>query len=131
MVAFFDSPGVPKQRKTWYPDYKSQREDRTPQEQFQLDLIQEGLGHLGIHVHPVTQDEADDAIHAMARSAYGRGYHVIIATTDKDFASAVTARSLPSPDAPAGLARGISVVNLFDVEKKPSEAVWASKDDVF
>jgi len=68
-----------------YEDYKKDRRPMPDDLVVQLPLVNEVLEGFRIPVIGVSDWEADDLIGSLACNARDRGYHVVIATSDKDF----------------------------------------------
>jgi DNA polymerase-1 len=77
--------GSAKSRHEAFEDYKKDRRPMPDDLAIQLPLVNEVLDGFGIPVIGVVDWEADDLIGSLACSARDRGYHVVIATSDKDF----------------------------------------------
>lgn len=83
VVVGFDDPTHNHRRSRW-PSYKAQREEKLPTLVSQLDLAREVLDGLGIHV--VTPDgwEADDVLASAARLVADDGGVTVLVTSDRD-----------------------------------------------
>src|SRR5947199_5507348 len=77
--------GSAKTRHEAYADYKQDRRPMPDDLVIQLPLVNEVLDGFRIPVIGVEDWEADDLIGSLACVARDRGYHVVIATSDKDF----------------------------------------------
>ena len=77
--------GSSKTRHEAYEDYKKDRRPMPDDLSVQLPFVNEVLDGFRIPVIGVEDWEADDLIGSLACVARDRGYHVVIATSDKDF----------------------------------------------
>jgi len=90
LVVVWDG-GLNAERLAALPDYKAQRPDMPADLRPQLDGIVEFLAAAGIASHWADGVEADDCIATLARRA-ADGWHVVIASSDKDFMQLVSGR---------------------------------------
>ncbi len=74
----------PKFRHALYPEYKGQREAPPEALQHQFPWFRKITDALGIQAYCVENYEADDVIATLTRQGREAGYHVIIASSDKD-----------------------------------------------
>ncbi len=102
--------GLAAERLAALPDYKAQRPPTPEALASQLPQLADWLIAAGWASHEQEGFEADDWIGTYARRAEAAGWHVVIASSDKDFQQLVTDR-----------------VGLFNPSDK-SEKVWAASD---
>ncbi len=83
IVVGFDDPSHNRRKSRW-PSYKAQREEKLPTLVSQLALATEFLEQVGVHV--VTPDgwEADDVLASTARTVAGDGGTTVLVTSDRD-----------------------------------------------
>ncbi len=74
----------PKFRHKLYPDYKGQREAPPEELQLQFPWFHKITNALGIQAYECENYEADDIIGTLTKQARSMGWHVIIASSDKD-----------------------------------------------
>ncbi len=74
----------PKFRHVLYPEYKGQRTEPPELLQLQFPWFRQITDAMGIHAYDVESYEADDVIATLTRQARAAGWHVVIASSDKD-----------------------------------------------
>jgi 5'-3' exonuclease len=82
-VAFDEGPSTV--REAQFEDYKKDRKPMPDDLSVQIPLVYEVLEGFRIPIIRASEWEADDFIGSLACAARDRGYHVTIATSDKDF----------------------------------------------
>ena len=100
--------GLSAERMAAHPEYKVNRPEMPGDLRPQLDEIVEYLAAAGVASHCGDQVEADDYIACLARRAAAAGWHVVIASADKDF------MQLVSP-----------LVGLWNPNDKAAGVVWS------
>ncbi len=75
-----------------YPEYKANREAMPDDLRKQIEPLHEIIRAMGLPLLCVEGVEADDVIGTLAREATGKGYEVLISTSDKDMAQLVNDR---------------------------------------
>jgi len=91
LVVVWDG-GLSAERMAAHPEYKINRPEMPADLRPQLDEMVEYLAAAGVASHCGDQVEADDYIACLARRAAAAGWHVVIASADKDFMQLVSER---------------------------------------
>ena len=89
LVVVWDG-GLSAERMAAHPEYKINRPEMPADLRPQLDEMVEYLAAAGVASHCGDQVEADDYIACLARRAAAAGWHVVIASADKDFMQLVS-----------------------------------------
>jgi DNA polymerase-1 len=82
--------GLSAERAAIHPEYKQQRPEMPSDLRLQLDGLVEYLAAAGLASYCGEGIEADDYIGCLARRAAAAGWHVVIASSDKDFMQLVS-----------------------------------------
>ena len=83
-IAMAHDVAGPKFRHALYPDYKGQREAPPEELQMQFPWFRRITDALGLPAYEYEGFEADDVIATLTRQARSMGWHVVIASSDKD-----------------------------------------------
>ncbi len=89
IAVIFDAK-VPCFRKQIYPDYKANRKPMPEDLRAQVDLVYDIIKSMGLPLIVVEGVEADDVLASYAKEAERLGYHILVATGDKDLAAIVS-----------------------------------------
>lgn len=72
-----------------YPEYKANREEKTPEEKIEISNLKkisnEMMDILGICYHETSYIEADDVIGILSTRSINQGWNVIVVSSDKDY----------------------------------------------